>query len=250
LLTAYGPRFGGIWRTVKRLASGGALGRLRQISLAMQMYRRWKWDPQLTPPGHEATLRSLADGAGVPVSLFDEWGQAWRSETAGMGGGAFADVTVHWLDLALWLAGAPPVQVVAFGETAGMPVDCVVAAQARLANGVLLSVSSADAVPEGVLGGSRQIMIVGDDALIQQDRDGSLWLKRSVGSEKVEVDVAGSDPDADFVRVVLDGAENPAPPRECAWSVALVEAVYRSAQEGRIVQTAYPLAPADEPPRR
>ena len=245
LMAAYEPRFGGTWRTVKRLVSDGALGRLRQISLTLQTYRRWKWKPELTPPDHEATMRKLAEDGGVPVSLFDEWGQASHSDRGQVGAGTFVDTAVHQLDLVLWIAQAPPVVVAAFTEAAGMPVECFVNAQARLANGVLLSVTSADAVPGGIFSGSQQIMIVGDDALILRDRDGSLWLKCPGGTEKIEATVAGSDPDADFVSAVLDGAENTCPPDEAAWSVALVEAVYRSAQEGRIVQTGYPMAATD-----
>ena len=52
------------------------------------------------------------------------------------GTGSFPDIGVYMLDLALWIGGAPPTEVVAFTENAGLPVECFVSAQARLAKGL------------------------------------------------------------------------------------------------------------------
>jgi hypothetical protein len=73
------------------------------------------------------------------------------------------------VDLALWLAGAPPVEVVAFAENAGLPVECFMNVQARLADGVLLPVTSADAVPQSLSAADRSVTIVGDEGATNDD---------------------------------------------------------------------------------
>ena len=101
-----------------------------------------------------------------------------------------------------------------------------------------LSISSADAVRQGVLHGDNQMMIVGDDGIIWRDRDGSFCLQTSEASNRLQSEFADGTAAAAFVATVLDGAENVAPGNEAAWTVSLTEAVYRSADEGRIIHVA------------
>ena len=38
-----------------------------------------------------------------------------------------------------------------------------------------------------------------------------------------------------FVDMIAEGAENPAPPEECAWAVELTEAAYGSASNNQVI---------------
>ena len=75
--------------------------------------------------------------AGVPDSLYDDMVSEgnWHMDPARVGGGAVANVGLHGLDLALWLGGAAPSEVVAFATSAGAPCERFLNVQARLANG-------------------------------------------------------------------------------------------------------------------
>lgn len=179
----------------------------------------------------ESAVREL----GLPPDIWADWGRTWYQDPGRSGGGMFANNVTHFVDRALWLAGAPPVDVVAFMENAGLPVDCFVNVQARLSNGVLFSLASADAVPQDVMSGTSSFSVVGDDGILYSQQDGSLWIHRDRKREKLEPAQKGTSAAAGFVATVLDGAENPAPAEKCSWAVALTEAAYRSAAEKRIV---------------
>jgi predicted dehydrogenase len=124
---------------------------------------------------------------------------------------------------------------VAFTESAGLPVECFVNISARLANGVLLSITSADAVPQGVLSGDRHIMIVGDDGVLTDDSEGSIWVHLGGERKKLEAEAPDLTKATAFVSAI-EGSENLSPAIEGAYAVALTEAAYRSAAEGRIVR--------------
>lgn len=240
LMVGYGVRCSGIWQTVRRLLSEELLGKIRQVNLAICQYRRWFWESDSMPEDIEKTLREFAESIDIPVEIFADFGHGWRVNPDEMGGGTFVGTASHWVDLMLWLAGAGPVEVVAFTETAGLPVDCFVNVQARLDNGVLLSVTSADAVPQGINGVDRHIMIVGDEGVLTDDREGSIWIHREGNREELESDRPDSTVAAAFVSAVMEGGENPVPARGATYAVALTEAAYRSASEGSIVQIEYP----------
>jgi len=233
LMVGYGNRFRGLWQAVKSVLTEGGLGRLRQINLATCSYRRWFWDAGGLPDDARELLKKFTD---VPEQFFSDWGHTWHSNPEQMGGGAFADVGTHLVDLVLWLAGAPPVEVVAFTEAAGLPVECFVNVQARLANGVLFSMTSADAVPQELLGGERHLMIVGDDGILTDDAEGRIWIYRDGERMKLEPESPNGTEAAGFVSAILDG--NPDYPQavEGAHAVDFMEAMYRSAAEGRIIK--------------
>jgi predicted dehydrogenase len=156
-----------------------------------------------------------------------------------MGGGGFADNGSHWVDLALWLGGAPAVEVVALAESAGLSIECYLNLQARLANGVLLSLTSADGIPAS----RNRLAIYGDQGMLTAEWDGGppeIALHRAQGSQPLETDLADSTPTAAFVDTILDGAPNLAPADEAAHAVALTAAAYRSIAEGRIVHVDVP----------
>jgi predicted dehydrogenase len=121
LMVGYGSRFAGIWRTAKHRIASGELGTIRQINVAVNFYRRWIWESDSMPDDVAALGRKVMQALGLPPDFGDGWGHDWHQDPKQAGGGGFANNGNHTVDLALWLAGAPPVDVVAFTENAGLP---------------------------------------------------------------------------------------------------------------------------------
>ena len=163
-----------------------------------------------------------------------------------MGGGTFIDGGTHMVDLTLWLAGSTPVEVMAFNESAGSPVDRFFNLQARLANRILISLTSAD-IASGRP--QRRLTIFGDRGSLTADWWGGLgalrqaaniWIHHDGGREKVKAEVPDVTPAAAFIAAVTEGGINIAPGRDGAYAVALMEAAYRSAEEGRLIRVELP----------
>jgi predicted dehydrogenase len=148
------------------------------------------------------------------------------------------------LDILLWLAGAPAVEIAAFTENAGLPVESFINVQARLANDILLSMTFADAVPQGLLSDDQHLMIVGEQGLITDDSgtaseqglERPLWLHRDGQRHKLETELPDTTLDAAFVETILDGKSNLSPANEGAYIIEFIEALYRSAAQGCIVR--------------
>jgi len=231
LIVTYSPRYAGLWRTVKQKLDEGVIGSIRQLNLAFCIYRRWIWEAETAPAEGRAYVEKMS---GMPEEFFVDWNE-WHRDPARMGGGMFADNGPHVVDLALWLAGAPPVEVMAFGEAAGLPVECFLNIQARLANGVLLSLTSADTHLPSTLGGQERWMIVGDRGALTADAAGDVWVYGQDGVQKIEATLPSTSRQAAFVAAIDAEELDLTPASEGVWTVALMEAAYRSAAEGRVV---------------
>ncbi len=123
----------------------------------------------------------------------------------------------------------------AFTENAGLPVECFVSAQTRLANGALLSLSFADDPPLSVLDDQNQLMIVGQRGTILDDYDGQFWLYQGGERTLLTADEPETTIGEVFVASILDGRPNLSPGYQDANVVDFMEAMYRSAAEGRII---------------
>jgi predicted dehydrogenase len=236
LMIGYPNQLNGLWRTVKELIATNTLGQIRQINRSISHYRRWFWDPEQIPPDVQTIFKDLADMTGLPEAFFADWGHAWHHLPAEMGGGSFADLGTHHLDLMLWLAGAPVVEVMAMTEKAGMPVDCFINVQARLANGVLFSMTSADAVPQPLLHERALLMIVGDEGVLTQTANQEIWLYRDGEHKQVEAKYETRTKAETFVAAILAGDEDYPHADEGVHVVDMMEAIYRSAAENRLVR--------------
>jgi predicted dehydrogenase len=242
VLMVYCTPMDGLWRTAKAMIEDGAIGPPRQINAAEKVYFHWFWDAVPIGEENQNLVNRILDGSGVPREFFDleeDW-VSWKGDPDKMGGGSFVDTGIYIVVHGLWLAGAPPSKVVAFTESAGLPVEIFVNAQARLANGVLFSMTFADAVPEPMSLSRYEptYTVVGDERLLFQDREGVLWLHRGGDREKVEAQMPDTHEPEAFVSTILDGTPNLSPGYLGAWAVEFIEATYRSAAEGRIVQVA------------
>jgi predicted dehydrogenase len=232
LMVGYPNRCLGLWRTVRRTLEEGSIGQVRQVNLAFSSYRRWFWEAEALPEELQGLAEKLT---GMPAEFFDDW-LNWHRNPAEMGGGMFADIGTHVADLMLWLAGAPPTEVVAFSESAGLSVECFLNIQARLANGVLLSMTSADVVSKDLVGSQQRLVIVGELGMLIDDPEGGVWISRDGARRRVEAEIPDTTKADAFVSAVTEGGENLGPARDGAYAVALTEAAYRSAAEWRIVR--------------
>ena len=230
VLMVSGSRSKGKWQTVKSQIEAGLIGRVQQINWAVSAYRRWFWESEGIP----ADAFAVFDTIGMPREFYGDW-QSWHCDPTQMGGGTFVDLGIYQLDLLLWLAGAPAVDVVAFTKSTGLAVESFVNLQARLTNEVLVTMTFADAVPQSILSVEQQLMIVGDQGVLTNDAEGAIWLHRDHQRRKLEIAVPDTTMSAAFLATILDGKPNLSPAHEAAYTVELMEATYRSANEGKFI---------------
>ncbi len=237
LMVGYNRRFHGLWRTAKQMLAENAIGPIRQVNIQWSLNRR-SWAMQEIP---DAVLAGAKRATQWPDEFFDGFiqGTDWHGSPTENGGGMFANSGTHWVDLVLWLASAPAIEVVALQDSLGMPAECFLNVQARLTNEVQLSMTSAD-VPAGGWGGQGQLAVIGEEGILTHDlaKAGEIWLQKSSEITQLESTLPDTTPAAGFVSVILDGTENLVPGEEAIAAVEFMEATYRSAAEGRIVQIA------------
>jgi predicted dehydrogenase len=233
-LVGYNRRFMGLWQTLREKVQSGAIGQLRQINLQIALYRKMYWAGQSSDE-MGVLLRQMT---GWPGSFFAEWesGQDWHSSAQESGGGMFSNSGAHLVDLVLWLAGGTPSEIVAFSESAGMPAECFLNIQARLTNGVLLSLTFSDVEPGG-FAGQGSLILIGEAGIASFDisKPNEVWITRQGASEAIVPKFADTNAAAAFVSAICEGGPNLSPPQDGAYAVAFSEAVYRSAAEKRII---------------
>jgi predicted dehydrogenase len=178
-------------------------------------------------------------------------GSRWRGTWALDGGGALMNQGIHTADLLLWLFG-PVSRVSAHIATRvhRIEVEDTAAALLEFSSGALGVLEAATSIYPGYarrieLTGSNGTMILDNDriaAMDLKDADGTNPESRQPGA----ADAASSSPvvaDAsahrrvidDFIQTLETGAAPACDAREGRRSVELVQAIYRSAREGRPV---------------
>ena len=240
LMVAYNKRCSSEWRKVKNALEDNAIGTIRQFA-ASAFINMYFHDFSNVPAGG----RELLEKSGPLRPFLQEIMRdgTWRGNPEATGGGMFVDVQTHHIDLMLWLAGAPAVEVSCTLNKDGWPTERALATHAKLANNILFSFSftnGVDADQEKYLG-MTQTTITGDKGVIR-------CVEGPLGADGTQVEIISggerkqitSDEDTGgttgmFIDLIANGGENPAPPEECVWAVALTEASYRSAEEKRIV---------------
>ena len=235
LMVAYNNRFHSGWRAAKAAIDAGELGTIRQVSQTVSMYRREVWEEKRVP---DFAVEHLRRDSGMPEEFFDwDLSANWISDRIANGGGTFNNAGSHNTDLALWLAGAAPTQVMAVTDRLDREVEYFISVLARLDNDVQLSMVFADAIPDGNVD---RLVVIGDLGFL--DSSGSADIRIHAKGHTRAIDGHGHDPSPvdRFVESVLDGAPNPSPGREAANTVFLTQAAYESAREARVVAVAPP----------
>ena len=243
LMVGSNERCAGIWQTAQRRLAEGAIGTVRQIDMAMATNTGWVWaaDERAAPPSLLAGIGSSEPGK----FLVDDWrqGKFWRSQPDQMGGGMFVDIGAHATDVLLWLGGGVPRRVAAFQESAGLPVEAFTSVQAQLSSGAIASFAFSASAMKQVDGfwGYGHMTIFADDGTMTAEWEGwnllggRVWLDTGQGPQLLASEIPDLSPAEAFVATILDGAPNLASGHTGLNVVALAEATYRSAAEGRIV---------------
>jgi predicted dehydrogenase len=208
-----------------------------------------------------ARIKSILDqgGIGSPVMISGrvKWhrlpeyysASRWRGTWALDGGGALMNQAIHTVDLMQWLFG--PVARV-HGTTAtrvhAIEVEDTAAAVFTFTSGAIGTIEAATSVYPGY---ARRIEITGSEGtlILEHDRLENIDLRSAPGRQQVVANDANasatspavSDAAAhrrvleDFISAIETGARPACDGREGRESVAIVQAIYRSAQTGRAV---------------
>jgi predicted dehydrogenase len=188
-------------------------------------------------------------------AYYDEGG--WKGTKALDGGGALMNQAIHNVDLLQWLVG--PVTH-AWGFTATLAherieVEDTAVAGLRFASGALGVIQATTSVHPGLpktvaVHGDRGTVVVEQDDVLRWEFDPETEEDREVRrrfAQKVGASGGSSNPAAishagharqlaDFVEAVRTGAAPAVDGREGRKAVAIIEAIYRSAAAGRVVE--------------
>jgi predicted dehydrogenase len=220
---------------IRQLLQTTAAGRQRGQVFAVAYQRR-----------HSALFRTLRREVlsslwgplqAVSLHCVEDWQSTitgtWRDDPQQNPGGFLADAGSHKLDLLSYLTGQPPEKVFARGWTCGSRVNILTSVSAVLQSGVPVTMD--------FIGQAQRLAEDWSLHCAQADlicRDERLWLGRHGRLEELPVDEPESSPVQAFLDVILQSAENMAPP-ECAWPVwQWTQAIAASSREAREVVVA------------
>ena len=240
LSVGYNCRYLSHWQSVKKHISEGYIGIVRQITASYGVNARWFWQrekaalEEFSGDTKSEELKSMlrADAARD---------NHWRTDSKQIGGSLFVEVGTHLVDLMHWLTASKPIEVFAYSNTADMPVEAFITAQARLDSGTMLSLTFGEGVngSEELLYGKGRLTIHGDDGIIEAKWSGwnpsraTVAVESRAGRLEFEPSSADTNPAAAFVEAVLQKGPNYAPPEECVNAVLFTESVYKSIRDNR-----------------
>ncbi|EXX87973.1 oxidoreductase [Paenibacillus darwinianus] len=157
----------------------------------------------------------------------------WRQKLALSCGGQLNDSGSHLLDVVVWMTGLEPESVSAFIDNRGTEVDIDSAVTVRFREG---AVGTFNVVGSASIGWHEDVSIHGEYGTVLF-RNNRIWVAKAGQTELAEVPEselpASSDPNRDFVDLVLGRISEAAAPSTCGLRIArLTEAAWRSAAEG------------------
>ena len=228
LATIFMGRYADANQRLKDIVTSGRLGRLLQADASVKWFRS----------------QAYYDSA------------AWRGTWALDGGGALMNQAIHQLDLLLWLLG-PVDEVFAYAATLNherLEVEDTLVAALRYGNGALGTFTAATSLFPGRpktldLHGSNGAISVRDEEIVGIDVPDLTDDERATWSGATTSSASGTFADpmamsfenhrrqlADVLRAIDEGTAPLVDGREGLRSVALVEAIYRSAREGQPIK--------------
>ncbi|MFC0334649.1 Gfo/Idh/MocA family protein [Paenibacillus sepulcri] len=158
---------------------------------------------------------------------------SWRQNLALSCGGQLNDSGSHLLDVVLWVTGLEPESVSAVIENHGREVDIDSAVTVRFKGG---AIATFNVVGSASISWHEDVSIHGDKGSVLY-RNNKILVAREGEKSLTEVSVeelpASSDPDIDFVDLVLGRVSEAAAPSSCGLRIArLTEAAWKSAANG------------------
>ncbi len=215
----------------------------------------------------EYLKKAVDDGRFGTISLCDaqiKWfrsqayydSAAWRGTKAIDGGGIMMQQSIHAIDLLLYIMGSDPLEIAAFTSTVShdIEVEDTAVAALKFPNGALGIIEGTTSAWPGSL---KRIEICGTDgqAVIEEDSI-TMWRFRDERPQDEEIrrrfssstsSGGSADPSAinftgharqyaDFASAVINKKSPLITGEEGLRSVRLIEALYKSADEGRYIQ--------------
>lgn len=192
-------------------------------------------------------------------------GNHWRFKADNIGGGTFMQLGVHPMNLALWMLDQDMVSIMAYADNLycqhSLQGEDVAAAVAQLENGALFTMEagySSQGKSIEIYGTEGNIIMTAEALWVAMARDFEgerLQYRKSAAEDPVRPGLAGgyveylvpirgnhNDPERNqnraFVQALLAGEPPPSSGEEGMRDVAIVQALYRSAAEGRRVEIA------------
>lgn len=156
----------------------------------------------------------------------------WRQNPALSCGGQLNDSGSHLLDVVLWATGLEPESVSAFIDNRGTLVDIDSAVTVRFQGG---AIATFNVVGSATIGWHEDVSFHGDKGTVLV-RNNRTFVSKEGQREVVEVTEelpASSDPNRDFVDLILGKVSEAAAPSSCGLRIArLTEAAWKSAANG------------------
>jgi predicted dehydrogenase len=218
-----------LWRTVKRT------GKLLGITYQSPYTREFGYLAQARDAGRLGRVQLISGW------LAQDWmkgtAKSWRQDPALSGGGQMYDSGAHLLNAIMWLMNDPVVEVACFYDRCGAPVDINGVAIAKFQNGAIASIAIGGNCPAF----QTEIQIQTDRMLITTDQYGrKLEMKGNGGViyphvPEDERPSAGT-PHRNFIEAILGREELRAPVRYGVLLSALMDAMYESADSGKVVK--------------
>jgi len=188
-----------------------------------------------------ATLRAGTVGAVLSISatIWQDWGpntlNTWRQEPALSGGGFFFDTGAHMLNTVVELAGEPFVEVAAWLDNKGRPVETMGVVIGRLASGALVTLHGCgEAIPSC----SSDIKVFCGQAILRTGMWGEFLEIQKAGETDLKPVTLPPSLGVweQFLAVRAGRLPNPAPPEVGLRMARLYDAIKASAaQHGAVV---------------
>lgn len=165
---------------------------------------------------------------------------SWRQDPEISCGGQLNDSGSHLLDIVVWMTGLEPAEVSAFIDNRGAQVDIDTALTVRFQGG---AIASFNIVGSSTVRWWEDVSVHGDKGTALY-RNKTLLVARegdeyptAVPSDELP---AASDPDRNFVDLLLGRVAEPAAPATCGLAISrLTEAAWESARVGKPVNIAH-----------
>lgn len=229
LMVGYNRRWNGLYRTVKSKIESGDIGTVRQINITLASNYINVFQAEQMP---KMILDALAS-FGVPEWVFGDGNMKghWKQDPD-KGGGMFYDAGSHFTDLALWYASSAPESVYAIMESSPNQAEKYLSVQVRLNNGAHVTIS---------VNGDSDVMMLPSvtihcDGGVITVSETEAWHHKGFERNPISPSFEDLTPTQGFIDTLLGRLPNLSSGAEAEQVVALTEAAYRSANEGKIIR--------------
>jgi glucose-fructose oxidoreductase len=218
----------------------------RKLGIAYRAH----WEPhnvralEMLRAGELGTLRHFQSMHGRPLKPDEDPADQWRAKKALAGGGSLYDIGIYALNAARMFAGEEPEEVSAIinnppGDPRFAEVEDLVSFHLRFPSGAVADCASSYSIKE-----EKNYQLYGTKASLRLDPatdylHNTLMLKGEEEQREIETDPAPMQFSAEmdgFSEAVMQNREFRTPGEEGLKDVRLMQAIYRSARDGRPVK--------------